>query len=302
MNVERAAPRGAAIVVGTTQGIWSRGVSPDAVFEIGSISKTFTATLLAALVDDGVVALDDPVARYLPVAPPVIGRAITLEDLATHHSGLPRLPKGLLTKSFTTERHDPYASFDATRLERAIAETAPKRAPGEKFTYSNFGYGLLGHALARAAGTTYAELVRARITEPLQLTRTGLDVEPLAQGHGLLGRPAHSWDLAELAGAGGIRSTARDMVAYLEAHARGGPPFAATHAPRRSVGKIGVGLAWIILPDSRLTHDGGTGGFRSFAGLDPRTGAVTVVLAARARSVTRFGLKLLQAPASSTRS
>ena len=130
MNLERAAPRGAALVVGTTQGIWSRGVAPDAVFEIGSISKTFTATLLAALVEDGVVALDDPVARFLPVAPPVNARAITLEDLATHHSGLPRLPKGMLAKSFTAERHDPYASFDATRLQHAIAETAPKRAPG----------------------------------------------------------------------------------------------------------------------------------------------------------------------------
>ena len=76
----------------------------------------------------------------------------------------------MLVQAFTSERRDPYARFDEARLRRAIAETAPKRAPGEKFVYSNYGYGLLGHALARAAGTTYAELLRTRITEPLGLT------------------------------------------------------------------------------------------------------------------------------------
>jgi CubicO group peptidase (beta-lactamase class C family) len=152
--LEQIAPRGTALVVGTAEGVWSRGVPGDAVFEIGSISKTFTATLLASLVADGVVAYDEPVARHLPVKPPVKGRQITFEDLATHHSGLPRLPGGMLASAFTRERHDPYASFDDARLQRAIAETAPKRAPGEKFTYSNYGYGLLGCALARAARTS----------------------------------------------------------------------------------------------------------------------------------------------------
>ena len=204
-------------------------------------------------------------------------RAITLEDLATHHSGLPRLPAGLLVQAFTSERRDPYASFDEARLRRAIAETAPKREPGRKFVYSNYGYGLLGFALAHAAGTTYAELLRTRITGPLGLTRTGLDVEPLTPGHTALRRPAHSWDLAELAGAGGIRSTAADMVAYLQAHARNHAPFADTHARRKPLGKAGIGLGWIILPDGTLMHDGGTGGFpASFAAIsgdDRRRGA-----------------------------
>jgi serine-type D-Ala-D-Ala carboxypeptidase/endopeptidase len=291
--LERTAPRGVGLVVGTGTGVWSRGVASDAVFEIGSISKTFTATLLASIVRDGLVALDDPVARHLPVPPPVKGREITLEDLATHHSGLPRLPAGMLVQAFTTERRDPYARFDEARLRRAIAETAPKRAPGEKFVYSNYGYGLLGHALARAAGTTYAELPRTRIAEPLGLTRTGLDIQPLTPGHTAFGRLAHSWDLAELAGAGGIRSTAADMVAYLQAHARKDAPLADTHARRRSLGKAGVGLGWIILPDGTLMHDGGTGGFRSFAAVSSDT--VVVVLASTARSVNRLGMRVLQA-------
>jgi CubicO group peptidase (beta-lactamase class C family) len=142
--LERSAPRGVALVVGTGEGIWSRGVASDAVFEVGSISKTLTATLLAGL-----------------------------------------------------------------------------------------------------------------------------------------------------AGAGGIRSTAADMVAYLQAHARRDVPFADTHARRKPLGQADIGLAWIILPDGALMHDGGTGGFRSFAGISK--GGVVVVLSSTARSVTRFGMKLLQA-------
>ena len=152
----RSAARHAGLAVGISaggeSGVWTRGETA-ATFEIGSITKTFTATLLASMARDGLVALDDPVARYLPVAPPVKGREVTLEDLATHHSGLPRLPAGTLVKAFTSERRDPYAGFDDERMRRAIAETEPKRAPGETFVYSNYGYGLLGYALAQRAKT-----------------------------------------------------------------------------------------------------------------------------------------------------
>ncbi len=102
---QRSAARHAGLVVGVRDvGLWSRGDLPDgprSLFEIGSISKTFTATLLAGMVRDGLVALDDPVAKHLPVAPPVKGREITLEDLATHHSGLPGVPAGMLLPALT---------------------------------------------------------------------------------------------------------------------------------------------------------------------------------------------------------
>jgi serine-type D-Ala-D-Ala carboxypeptidase/endopeptidase len=177
--LERHAPRGMALVAGMCaggeSGLWSRGIAADAVFEIGSVTKTFTATLLAALGDEGIVALDDPVARHLPVAPPVRRREITLADLATHHSGLPRLPAGLLPRAFTRDRRDPYARFDDRRMRRAIAETRPKRAPGTKFAYSNYGFGLLGYALAHRTGMSYGELVRERIALPLGLARTAVD-------------------------------------------------------------------------------------------------------------------------------
>ena len=124
----------------------------------------------------------------------------------------------MLVQGYTTQRKDPYASLDDARMRRAIAETKPKRAPGGKVAYSNYGYGLLGYALAHRAGTSYAELLHARVTGPLGLAHTALDTPGLTQGHGVLGRAAHSWDLASLAGAGGLRSTARDMLAYLAIH------------------------------------------------------------------------------------
>ncbi len=137
---------------------WHRGELPDgplSLFEIGSVTKVVTATLLADLVQDGVVAFDDPVAAYLPAAPPVKERPITLEDLATHRSGLPRLPTNMMVKGLTVDRADPYAGLDDERMLQAIRETTPKRAPGLKFGYSNYGAGLLGYALARATDTTY---------------------------------------------------------------------------------------------------------------------------------------------------
>ena len=155
-----------------------RGVAPDAAFEIGSITKAFTGTLLADMVREGLVAFDDPVARYVPEAP----GDITLEHLATHTSGLPRLPKGLRFR----ERKDPYAKLD---LRAAIPRTKRKRPPGGKPVYSNYGMGLLGFALAQRAGTTYGELVRERIAAPLKLTQTALDTPGLVQGHTRFGRP-----------------------------------------------------------------------------------------------------------------
>jgi CubicO group peptidase (beta-lactamase class C family) len=305
----RSAARHPGLVVGVhadgETGVWSRGVGPDTVFEIGSITKTFTATVLASMARDGLVALDDPVARHLPVAPPVNGREITLCDLATHRSGLPRLPAGMLLQGYTTARKDPYAALDDARMRQAIAETEPKRAPGGKVAYSNYGYGLLGYALAHTAGTSYAELVEERITKPLGLDHTALDTPGLTQGHGFFGRPTPPWRLASLAGAGGLRSTARDLLAFLAIHSTDGPLADAardTRVRRGTMrGPVGVGLGWVILPagmgpieHDMLMHDGGTGGFRSYASVVPETGKAVVVLGSRARSVTRLGMDVMR--------
>ncbi len=245
----------------------------DAVFEIGSLTKLFTARLLALLVEDGVVALEDPVAA------PVKGRPITLKDLAEHRSGLPRLPK---TKTGRWNRKDPYAEFTAERMPEVIAATLPKREPGGKVVYSNYGYGLLGYTLANAASTTYGDLVRTRITEPLGMTQTGLDTPGLVGGHDFFGRPTPPWNLAALAGAGGLRSTASDMLRFLAAE--GSRPS----------------LAWFKAPGKHglLMHEGGTGGFRSFALVKGDT--AVVALHDRARRVNGDAFRALKTAEAST--
>jgi CubicO group peptidase (beta-lactamase class C family) len=300
-------------------GFWHRGLLPDGpttIFEIGSITKTFTALLLADMAREGLVALDDPVRRHLPdgVRLPVRGREITLEDLATHRSGLPRLPKGLLLSALTRNRRDPYTELDDARLAAAAGATRPRREPGRRVSYSNYGMGLLGHALAFRSGTSYEGLVRARICEPLGLADTWVDTpEPergrVAGGHTRRGRPAPHWHLAALAGAGGLRSTAPDLLRFLGVHgATSESPLAAAAAdtarPRAAWRRLQMGLGWMIVPPGRrlpwgpprftsLIHEGGTGGFRSFAGVIPELDACTVVLANQARSVGRLGLLLL---------
>jgi CubicO group peptidase (beta-lactamase class C family) len=239
---------------------------------------------------------------------PSRGREITLADLSSHRSGLPALPKGLLVHALTTRRTDPYADWDASRLEAAIPRTRPRREPEKRFRYSNYGVGLLGYLLARRAGTSYDELVRQRIAHPLGLRDTGtaVDAGRLATPHRFSGREASLWHVDALAGAGALRSTATDLLGFLRLHAdRSDWPLAAaareTQRPRTKVGRGHVGLGWMIFPPVRrfpfelLLHEGGTGGFRAFAGLAPERELAVVVLTNQARGVGRLGLRLLRA-------
>jgi serine-type D-Ala-D-Ala carboxypeptidase/endopeptidase len=323
--LEQSAVRRTGIVVaahaGGSTGFWHRGRLPDgprSIFEIGSITKVFTTTLLADMALEGLVALDDPIQAHLPdgVRLPVHGRPITLEDLATHRSGLPRLPKGLLVPALTRDRRDPYAQLDAQRLEDAITTTRPRRPPGRRVVYSNYGMGLLGHVLALRAGTSYERLVRARICEPLGLGDTWVDTPRaararIATGHTRWGRETPPWNLAALAAAGGLNSTAADLLAFLGVHLSGsGSTLAAaareTRRRRASWGRAAIGLGWVIIPAGRrmpvrrlpaetFFHEGGTGGFRSFAAVVPESGVAVVVLAARARGVGPLGMRVLAA-------
>jgi serine-type D-Ala-D-Ala carboxypeptidase/endopeptidase len=319
-TLERTHISRTGIVVGVWRGgdeigLWHRGelpAGPKSLFEIGSITKVFTATLLADMAREGLLGIDDRVSLHLPpgVEMPSRGREITLADLASHRSGLPGLPRGLLLPALTTKREDPYADWQAARLEAAIPRTRPRREPGKRFRYSNYAVGLLGHLLARRAGTSFDELVRARICAPLGLEDTGttMDEGRLATPHKWTGRPTEHWHLAALAGAGALRSTARDLLGFLRLHSDASDaPLALaareTQIPRTKFRSGYVGLGWMIFPPRRglpcqfLMHPGGTGGFRSIAALAPERRIGVVVLTNQARDVSRLGLRLLRAAA-----
>ena len=211
---------GSGIVVGLldargTRRIVAVGVDGSQVFEIGSITKAFTASLLADMAARGEVRLDDPVAKYLPPSahvPSRNGKQITLVDLATQSSGLPRLPTNLAPRNPA----NPYADYSVEQLYAFLSGYELPRDVGATYEYSNLGMGLLGHALALKAGTSYENLVNRRLLTPLGMRETAITLSPalrarLAPGHDGEGNVVPNWDLPTLAGAGAVRSTAFDM-------------------------------------------------------------------------------------------
>ncbi|MFJ7249115.1 serine hydrolase domain-containing protein [Kitasatospora sp. NPDC098652] len=196
-------------------------VRADTRFELGSVTKTFTGLLLAEMAARGEVRYDDPIDRYLP-ANAVPGypheRPITLLHLATHTSGLPRLPVGLLPAAAPRWYTRPYATFGPTHLLDALSRTPVRGTPGTQVRYSNLGSGLLGLLLANAAGQRYDDLLAARICGPLGLVDTSSgpgreDVSGYRRG-----RWVPSFRLPALPGASALRSTADDLLRYLQAH------------------------------------------------------------------------------------
>ena len=254
-------------------------------FEIGSITKIFTDMLLAAMVARCEVRLDDPVRALLPSGTLADhgNRPITLRDLASHYSGLPRLPANLQP----TDPADPYAGYDEAKLHAFLQGWKPGRKPGAMFEYSNLGVGLLGHAHARRAGKPYETLLTERILEPLGMSRTDFSDEGLATPHGEDGKPVRPWRLSSLAAAGGLRSTVGDMTRF--AAALLDPPAPLRPAVRLLLdqplrpagGSSRIGLGLLSVPTSQgpvLNHDGGTGGMRSSLWLDPARKRAVVLL------------------------
>ena len=285
-------PEGRRIVsYGSTAKAGPKAVDGDTLFEIGSVTKVFTAQILADAVARGAVKLDDPVAKLLPPSvkmPERKGRAITLLDLTTHRSGLPRLPGNLTTKDMS----NPYADYTVSQLYEFLAGHTLRRDPGEEFEYSNLGVGLLGHALALQAGSDYESLVRARVLVPLGMKSTAINLTPalkarMSQGHNAKLEPVPHWDLPTLAGAGALRSSANDMLNFVAAHAglaKSGPdPLLASMLAARRAAMSGaeIGLGWMIAKRGSaeiVWHNGGTGGFQSFIGFDPKAHVGVVVL------------------------
>ena len=325
------------IVVGTIRGSQtqvfgygevarSSGRQPDGetVFEIGSMTKVFTSLLLADMAENGLVKLEDPVARYLPDSvqvPSYDGRQITLLDLATHTSGLPRLPSNDLTVRNIVSldfMRNPYVNYTAERLYRFLSRHKLQYRPGSHSEYSNLGVGLLGHALSRAAERPYEQLVIERICQPLGMNDTAITLSPrlqsrLAQGYlgmkvPLLRRrvlvPMKNWDFDVLAGCGALRSTANDLLKLLKANLYPSSSsleraIAMTHVQRyKESDNQAQGLGWVMchwhdLGEWGLWHSGCTWGYSSYMGMF-RKRQVAVVVLSNTLSLSAIDLAGLQ--------
>lgn len=298
---------------GTARIVWYGDAGPNArplgarsVFEIGSITKVFTGILLADMVARGEVSLSDPMAKYLPsgvTMPSRGGRQITLLDLATHHSGLPRLPGNMSLANAA----NPFADYTVENLYSFLSSYELRRDIGSQYEYSNLAVGLLGVVLARVGEMSYEDLVRERILDPLGMNMTGITLEGemldwMVEGHNQQGQVVPLWDLPALAGAGALRSNAEDMLTFLAANM--GPPetqlersMRDSHEVRASVSsQMDIGLTWHVLHvgDERIVwHNGGTGGFRSFVGFDPEKGVGAVVLTNSGHGADDIGMHLI---------
>jgi serine-type D-Ala-D-Ala carboxypeptidase/endopeptidase len=275
---------GVVVIVGVIEdgkaSIYTAGTPPhgapalnqDTLFQIGSISKTFTATLLAEMVERGEIRLDDPLTQYFPSSvrvPSYHGEAITLLSLAEQNSGLPRLPTNLNPP----DPGDPYAAYTTDDLYQFLSGYTLTRAPGATYEYSNLGGSVLGLALADSVHESFTSLIQSRIFEPLGMSESTFTPERVFPGFSAKLTSAKPWTGAFLAPAGGINSSMRDMLKYLRANldAPAGPlgkAMAFAQEPRAAVdgmpSYVKIGLMWLQNVDnSNVFFEGETGGYHS---------------------------------------
>ncbi len=280
-------------------------VDEHSVFEIGSISKTFTTTILAKQVVDGALDLQDPVQDLLPEAvkaPTRNGESIKMVHLANHRSSFPRMSSNFAPE----DPANPFADYSEEQLYAFLNEYELPRDIGSEYEYSNYAMGLLGHILAAQQKKSYEELVLENIARPLGMQQTSINMSPdmkqhLAFGHSI-GQVVPNWDLDVMAGAGAIRSTAADMLKYIAANMgiQKSELYTAMqlahkhssdeeHVPR-------VGLGWhLAMQDGKevVWHNGGTGGYCSFAGFIKGGDLGVVVLSNSNENVDDIGMHVL---------
>jgi serine-type D-Ala-D-Ala carboxypeptidase/endopeptidase len=275
------------------------------VYEIGSITKTFTGIILADRVIKGQMSLDDPLQKYLPdgvTAPTRNGSSIKLIHLTNHTSSLPRMPGNFSPAN----PNNPFADYSETQLYDFLKGYQLPRDIGSQYEYSNYAAGLLGHVMATKERTTYEALMIDVIARPLGMQDTRIAFTPnmkknLAMGYSG-GEQVENWDLSTLAGAGAIRSTAVDLLTFVRANmakvkSQLYPAMQLSHKNSRAEGANPmVGLGWhiAVAGDSEIVwHNGGTGGYRAFAGFINGGNKGVVVLTNSSASADDIGMHLL---------
>lgn len=281
----------------------------NTIYEIGSISKVFTTLLLADMVQKKQVNLDDPISKYLPASvkvPVIKGKPITLLHLATHSVGWPRMPDNYDPK----DPDNPFADYTTEQLYDYVSRSDFDYAPGTWFSYSNSGFGLLGHILSLVAGKPYETLVKERICAPLGMNNTTITLTPaqlkeLAGGHAPYGAPVKNWDMPAIQGAGAIRSGVNDLLTFAAANL--GlvktdlyPAMQLSHVPHISKGRNEgqVTLGWTFEKandgDEYLWKDGTTGGYKSIILLNRTKKTGVVILANSMNQINDIAYHILK--------
>lgn len=289
-------------------------VTPGAttVFQIGSVSKLLTASLLQTLSDEGVVSMDatlvELIGGSMPLSPSAQG--VTLRQLVTHTSGFPSIPKSLENAAVQMAGEDdplrdPYSHLGPQFVFEYLATTQDKREPG-RFEYSNFGMGLLGHVLEVVTGRAFDGLVQEKVLMPLGMNSTSIMLTPemkeeLAQGHTPKGVPTPLWTFAALAGAGAYSATAQDMVQFIQAAVADPGPASQRFQKMREPqygGETGIGWMQPTFLDrffgnrNVVWHNGMVGGYASYLSIDEESKSGVVILANQASATEMLGMML----------
>lgn len=282
-----------------------RSVDSKTLFEIGSITKTFTTIVAAQLAQEGKLSLSDPAQKYFPegaTLPTRGDKVITIEDLASARSGLPRMPHNFKP----ADGENPYIDYTAANLFDFLNGYQLTRDIGGLYEYSNLGMGLLGVLVSRIDGKPYREVVTTRILKPLKMTDTFLNTPGRADKNSAIGysdgKPVKAWtwsDESAMQGAGGLLSNTEDMMKYLLSNMNPpnnslGKAMKDAHQPRIDVGRnnMKIGLGWHIR-NKIIWHNGGTGGFRTFAGFEPEKKMAVVVLTNSGMGADDLGFHLM---------
>ncbi len=293
--------RSAALCAGFTvrgehhlHGLRGKGAPPatDALFALGELTQVFTGALLALMVDRAELRLDTPIAELIPRAlltDEAAGR-ITLEQLATHTSGMPHLPPNL--DAGTQNPEDPFGHYSAGLFGDFLRSYRPERPPPRPYADSLLGMGVLGHALSRRAGLNYGHALRDLLFKPLGLVDTTARVteeqQPrLRPGHTARGKPVPAWTFPALPGAGALHSTAPDLLRFLDANLGRAEPGLAralklAQVPRAEAGPNHMGLGWTVSQvrgHAVVWRSSVMGGYTGFLGFAPAADAGVVLLA-----------------------
>ena len=307
----------------------------DTVFEIGSVTKPFTAILLAKLRDEGLLSLDDPITKFLPELKNnsyIVRKKLTLFDVATHTADLPStlplqkiLPYLFFLSIGKSHVHNPFSDYSKEELYEDLLKRKIKKQPGTTWSYSNYGYAILGHVFERVTNSSYEELIKSRICKPLGIEDTGIDLcnthkDKMATGYTFSGKKSNFWSSPSMEGMISLRSTVHDLLKFTSANlglskSSLSPVLEFCLSTRVNANlttfmkyypKYVYGipltkfrLGWLVFNFRNreiIGHDGGTEGFSSFLIMNSQNKSGVVILTNRLnpRPVHKLGLELLK--------